>query len=244
MNEKRYQEVLGQLDEQADSVNMNFPAFGMSFYYIDSRMSVYANEEYWGMLIESIEVNPHAYGHAQLLNCVSRFGNNLIHRPGLRDDDFHRITSDGTDGHVFGDPESRGPDCLRPNVKTIRLQNHLVEVPHEPDFYETKGIRLLNPSKISQHELLRALTPEYREHFFLSEVEKQGPFKSPVPLLLQLEQWHHPTIDEESIQEQPSKLETFQVIARVIATCDPGEYQPTEKPNTHWQNWLISDEYL
>ena len=50
MNHKRYQEVMDMLDEQASPKNMNFPAFGAGLYYVDSRLTVYANEEHWGIL--------------------------------------------------------------------------------------------------------------------------------------------------------------------------------------------------
>lgn len=36
---------------------------------------------------------------------------------------------------------------------------------------------------------------------------------------------------------RPSSYETWQLIARVIATGDTTLYKPTLKPNTHWKNW-------
>ena len=52
MNSELYKEVLSQLDEQSSFLNTNFPKFGSSFYYVDSRLSVFADEKYWGILIE------------------------------------------------------------------------------------------------------------------------------------------------------------------------------------------------
>ena len=36
---------------------------------------------------------------------------------------------------------------------------------------------------------------------------------------------------------RPSSYETWQLIAKVIVTNDPEQYQPTLEPNTHWTNW-------
>jgi len=36
---------------------------------------------------------------------------------------------------------------------------------------------------------------------------------------------------------RPSAYETWPLIAKVIVTKDPKQYQPTLKPNTHWANW-------
>lgn len=36
---------------------------------------------------------------------------------------------------------------------------------------------------------------------------------------------------------RPSSYETWQLIAKVIVTNDPKQYQPTLEPNTHWTNW-------
>jgi hypothetical protein len=239
MNVKRYKEVLNQLDDQARFDKMGFPAFGSSFRHIDSRMSVFSDQDHWGILIETIEVNPHNIGHPRNLNIVFRFGNYVCLPVGLKENRSFIITSDGDDGPVFGDGY-----YLNQGVRTIRLRGHIVPVPHALRIYERKGIELVNKAEIYPEELLRALTPEYREYFFLTEEEKQTEFMEPIPLILQLEKWCHPVETEEGILEKPSCCEAFQLIAKVIATCDPDEYKPTEKPNTHWSNWMMSDLYL
>jgi len=39
---------------------------------------------------------------------------------------------------------------------------------------------------------------------------------------------------------RPSSYETWQLLAKVIATGDISFYKPTLEPNTHWTNWLDS----
>jgi len=178
------------------------------------------------------------------LNGVYRFGNHLCTALGLKDNRSFILTSDGDDGPVFGEYKDCDHDYLKPQVQTMRIRGHIVPVPHDVKIYESKGIELVNKDEIYPEELLRALTPEYREYFFLTEEEKQKEFREPIPLLLQLEEWRHPLESEPGILEKPSGCEAFQLIAKVIATCDPKEYRPTERPNTHWRNWMIADMCL
>lgn len=42
---------------------------------------------------------------------------------------------------------------------------------------------------------------------------------------------------EEWAVARPSSYETWQQIAKVLATGDVSHYQPTLEPNTHWSNW-------
>jgi hypothetical protein len=261
MDAKRYEEVLEQLDKLAKEYG--FPAFGAGTYYIDSRMSVFADKSYWGILIEVIDVSTGDMRHYRNFDVVYRFGNCLSRPLSAKETRFLRITSDGDDGPVFGEGDQG--DYLNPNVKTMRLRGHLVTIPRDPRVYKSKGIKLVskekinpkdviyaldkgtlivNKKKIYPEELLRAMTPEYREYFFLNDEEKQTEFLYPIPKTLQLEEWRHPLYDESNILEPPSKCEAFQLIAKVIATCDPSVYKPTERPNTHWSNWLIADKCL
>ena len=237
MDQERYQKVLDQLDEQADSVNLNFPAFGTAFYYVDSRLSAFANEDYWGILIEVIEVSGGGIGHPRNLNSVYRYGNCSCRPIGLKENRSFSLTSDGEDGATFDEKT----EILKPDTKTTKIYSHIVPIPHDLNFYYKKGIDLID-KEICPRELLRALTPEYRDLFFLNEEQLQTEFVHPIPKILQLEEWRHPIYDEENIIELPSIYEAFQMIAKVIATCDPGYYKPTEEPNTHWKNWLIADE--
>ena len=239
---ERYKNILDQLDEQAE--HLSFPAFGAGCYYVDSRMSIFLDNVNWGILIETIEVNPNSIGHVRNANCVYRFGNYLCRPLGLKENHYYGITSDGDDGPVFGEYKHFDGDYLNPDVQTIRIRDHIVPVPHDANIYESKGIELHSKGKVYPAELLRALTPEYREYFFLSEEELQTEFVEPIPLILQLDEWRHTNISEGGILEKPSTCETFQLIAKVIATCDPNEYKPTEKLNTHWSNFMIDDMYI
>lgn len=261
MNAERYKEVLLQLDEQSTLVQMNIPLFGAGLYFIDARMSIFANKARWAILIEVVQVSTGGIHHFCNINHVYRFGNFLSRPIGLNENCYFVLTDDGDDEPLFN-----SHNFINLRAKTMELRGHLLTIPRDPKIYDSKGIKLVNSNEydskaaftalengtmivdkndISLTALLRVLTPEYRDYFFLPDEAKQAEFLYPIPKILQLEQWYHPPYDEENtLLEIPSKCETFQLIAKVIATCDPSEYKPTKKPNTHWSNWLSADKYL
>jgi hypothetical protein len=244
MNTELFNEILAQLDDQASWAKRGVPSFGTGFYYVDARLSIFGNGVLWGILIEVIEVNPQSIGHYRGQNDVYRLGNNLIRPLGAKDNHSYPVSGDSDEGPVFGMYKYFDGDHLNPDIQTMKLGGHIVPVPHDPEIYGHKGIKLVDPQRIYPEDLLRALTPEYREYFFLNEYELQKEFKDPIPLLMRLDEWRHPLVLDDNVLEKPSQCETFQLIAKLIATCDPAEYKPTEKPNTHWSNWLIADQYL
>jgi hypothetical protein len=62
-----------------------------------------------------------------------------------------------------------------------------------------------------------------------------------LPLILQLDDWHHPN---ELMGEKPSRTETFDMIADVLATGEPSRYRPSEIPNTHWSHWSTEGQFF
>jgi hypothetical protein len=52
--------------------------------------------------------------------------------------------------------------------------------------------------------------------------------------LLVLDEWHHPDLLN---GERPSKNETFQQLAKILASGNESLYRPTLESNTHWKNW-------
>lgn len=80
--------------------------------------------------------------------------------------------------------------------------------------------------------LLRTLLETHREAFRATEAELQKILGQDLPLFLRLTEWRHPLVDE-----PPSQVETFSLLAEAIATGRPELYAPTQPSNTHWSNW-------
>jgi hypothetical protein len=84
-------------------------------------------------------------------------------------------------------------------------------------------------------ELCRCLAGLMRERVLATPEERWGSVLPEMVQMLQLEEWHHPDVVDE--HDRPSGSETFQQLARVLATGNVGHYAPSRPPNTHWRNW-------
>jgi hypothetical protein len=110
----------------------------------------------------------------------------------------------------------------------------VIEFSLEESEFRQAGIELVEPPTVYAFELLRLLVSRYREPFLATEDELRQRIPRDLPLILQLDEWHHPDL---AADELPSTSETFQVIADVLVTGDSTRYMPTKTPNTHWSNW-------
>lgn len=117
----------------------------------------------------------------------------------------------------------------------MTVRGKVVRITLDPADYAAGGIELRKPPCIFGYELLRLITPKYRRLFFATETEIVQRIGEPMPLLLRIDEWRHP-----GINEAPYQCESFQMIAAAIAQNDPSLYQPTEPPNTHWRNWPMA----
>ncbi len=224
-------DILKQLDDCADK--FSFPMLDNGYVYlIDSRLTVYRDNKNWVILIEVIGCSNRGGGHNDISNCLYFFGNCLTFQLGMNNSNFLYFTDDSKGGKTFLDADFQG--YLNPDIKSILIKGEKIMIPKSVEFYESQGIRLEEPSKIYIWEFLRGIRQYHRESFFATEEEirKRIPFN--IPLILKLEEWYH---NDLAAGEQPSEIETFQMIASVIEKGNIELYQPTKKPNTHWSNW-------
>jgi len=230
--------ILRQLDSSP------FP--GMENLYIypgDVRLSAYRDEAHWVLLMEMLGVTDHGWcAHGGIHNWITRWGNNIKGRPG--DANLICMTYDGPEGPTF--EREFGWEFLRKEAKTLKIRDTIVTIDTDPDTLVTKGIPLENPPKVTAPDLLRSLLPDHRNLLLATEDELRRQLPYDLPLVLRLDEWHHPEYyysPEERNQPHfeanrlPSANETFQMIADVLALDNPALYRPTVKPNTHWTNW-------
>ncbi|TCI99832.1 hypothetical protein [Aeromicrobium sp. IC_218] len=205
--------ILEELDIARDGLtffDLNHPYL----HAVDCRLHAFGDGSRWALVMEHVCY----YGRAfNLFDVVHAFGNCLTSGGYmLEQDDFHgRIENfaeirDTSDFDALAD----GPP---PRVRGRDLP-----------LAATPGTNLVSA--------LRTLVPEHREPLLGTDAEVRRRVPPDLPKLLQLEEWHQPELFETT----PSETETFQQLAQVMATCDPGAYRPTEPPNTHWSNWPLS----
>lgn len=224
------QEILDHLDDCAR--RFIFPMLDNGYVYpADVRLTAFRDHARWSLVIETLGANPRGGEHDSLFDSLYRFGNCLNRPVGLANEDFLFLTADGDDGPTF---EKEYGWHVRDGLRTIRIRDTLLPVSLEPEALQAKGIRLEEPPNVNGAELLRALLPDYRDLLLAREEELRERVPVDLPLILRLDQWHHPDLVR---GELPGGNETFQLIAEVLASGEAARYQPTQPPNTHWSNW-------
>jgi hypothetical protein len=225
------EEILQQLDDCAD--DFRFPMLNNAYFFLaDVRLSGYADRKRWVLIIETLGYNYRMGLPEGLQNDLSVFGNCLRDRPGhaeaispLIEDDVAQpaFTEDGT-------------SFINDAAQTIRIRGEAVPIPRGPVVLAAKGITLANAPRMRAEELMRALLPEHRKRLLATEEELQWCFPKGLPLVIRLDQWHHPDLADD---ERPGDNFTFQSIADVLVHRDPNRYRADLAPNTHWKNWPL-----
>jgi hypothetical protein len=223
-------DILQQLDYCAG--DYTFPMFDNGYVYFgDTRLSAYRDEKRWAIVIEVLGYSVRTGGHAGLNNCLHCFGNCLNRSPGTDDEDFLVVTEDSPDNQIFQD------ECswhIRETARNIMIRGVSVPLRLSTESLSEKGIEVVSPPHITGAELMRSLLPEHRDRLLATEEELRARIPLEVPMILRLEEWHHPDLIR---MDLPSKSEAFQLLADVLVTGEIAHYQPSEAPNTHWKNW-------
>lgn len=227
------EEILKQLDTCAR--DFTFPMLDNGYVYFgDTRLSAYQDVNRWALIIEVLGYSVRAGNHDGLNNCLHCFGNCLKRSPGTANEDFLSVTDDGLESPTFDDVYGW---YIRKEARTIRIRGIDVPLKLNPQQLAEKGIELVEEPEITGADLMRSLLPEYREQLLATEEELRARIPSDLPLILRLDEWHHPDL---AADELPSESKTFQMIAEVLVTGEAFRYRISEKPNTHWKNWLES----
>ncbi|HNT55028.1 MAG TPA: hypothetical protein PKG95_09975 [Anaerolineaceae bacterium] len=201
-------------------------------YLADTRLSAYRDERNWALIIEVLGYHPRAGGLGGMVNSLYCFGSCLRRVPGLSNEDFLHLTREVSDDDpIFQDDESWQ---VREGAHNLQIRDNRVTLDLSPAALARKGIALAEPPTLTAAELLRSLIPEQRTLLLATDAELYQRLTVPLPLVLRLDEWHHPDL---SRGELPSQSETFRQIAAVLASGDTALYRPTQAPNTHWRNW-------
>lgn len=224
------QEILTQLDRCAE--DFTFPMLDNGYIYpIHSKLSAYRDEKRWVLIIEVIGFNYRGGGHNGIDNCLHIFGNCIKSNPGTDNANFLSITNNGSDFPTFDEAYE---ESLNPAAKTMALRDKEILINHDREFYLNKGIELAESGKIMVWEFLRGLEPEFNKDFEATEEEIRERIPKDLPKIIELTEWHHPDCAD---SELPSNNETFQQIAKVLATGQKDFYRPTNPVNNHWKHW-------
>lgn len=226
----RKEEILRQLDTEAESYV--FPMLDNGYYYHgDQKLTIFRDKKRWAILLEVLAYNNHLDGLEGITTIANVFGNCLT--AWNDNDNFNYFASDSkTEAFIYD--ENDYPSKLNSLNKTIKVKEVEIIIDFNKEHYKSKNITFEYNDKITPWEFMRALIPEYSDLFWLNREDISNKIPSDLPILMVLNNWHHPDLADE---EKPSDTETFNQLADVIFTGNKTLYNTSEKNNTHWTNW-------
>jgi hypothetical protein len=233
--------ILQVLDDCSEACT--FPMLDNGYLYLAAtRLSLHRSPSDWAIVIEVFGFSPRA-GLPDLY--VQTFASQLHDRdPATRYasreayDEYLHLNPNNEFRSFF--PISAGPwqdpDCaefVAMNAQAIAVRDVMVSLPAPSDLAR-RGIELEDDPRIRTFELCRWLAATHREDVLARPGERRISVPPELEELLVLDDWNHPDL---AAREQPSGSETFQQLARVLASGDTGEYRPSLPGNTHWVHW-------
>jgi hypothetical protein len=123
---------------------------------------------------------------------------------------------------------------VREGAEQVLVRGRTVALPGQ-EAYPGLGIEPEETPRVNVFELCRCVADKERAAMLATPEELRQMIKPSMDLILQLNEWNHPDVVDDS--ERPSGSETFQQLARVLVTGDKSKYAPTNPSNTHWSNW-------
>jgi len=234
--------ILNVLDDSARS--FVFPMLDNGYVYLAAaRLSLFRSTTDWAMVFETFGFSPRS-GFPSLqvttigsmicgLKSPADFVTEQAYRTYLaksvhmHSEFFYPIDSD--DWIAADDGE-----CVASDAGELVLRGHSLSMPN-PSVYGRAGITLSAPPRIQIFELCRALADMRRDEILATDAERQINLAGDMRRILMLDDWLHPdVVDPECL---PSRSETFQQLASVIASGEVGHYAAPASGNTHWSNW-------
>ena len=207
----RAEEVLAHFGQAAE--HLRFPHFDNGYIYpVDARLSLFRDDTRWAMVTELLGYSPRA---GNLGNLLHIFGDCLIDPEAGAGTHDWLFPIDNFDDIEDDEENYTGADLI------VRGQT----------------IRIDAPAGTPVPTALRTAVPPHRELFLADTAELHRHVPADLPLILQLDEWHHPDGDFDDFAPHVLASATFGMLADVLTTGDPARYQPKQPPNTHWSHW-------
>ena len=235
-------QILAVLDRCWDA--FTFPMLDNGYVYLAAtHLSLYRTAEDWAMVIEVFGFSPrsglpdtHIHTFASSLfnrdapeKYTSReaYARYLANNPNNESRFVYPIEAGGWQ-------DDQNDEIVAENAREVIVRGQGRPMPFL-DEYAQRGVMVENPPRIRVFEFCRFLADVARDSVLATAKERRVSVLPDMTPILQLEEWHHPNVVEDD--DRPSGSETFQQLARVLATGNAAFYQPSRTPNTHWRNW-------
>jgi hypothetical protein len=234
--------ILSALDRCCDS--FTFPMMDNGYVYLAAtRLSLYRTAADWAMVIEVFGFSPRS-GLPDIN--IHTFASTLYNRDvpemyvnGEAYDRYLASCPNNETRFVFPIDVGKWQDDQNAEVVAEGAREFVLRGQRQPipslDGYTERGITLENPPRVQVFELCRYVADVARESVLATPQDRRISVMPDMTQILQLEEWHHPNVVDDD--DRPSGSETFQQLARVLATGNLALYKPSLPPNTHWRNW-------
>lgn len=230
-------QVLAEFDH-AESMHYRFffdPDHGY-FHLANSRISLFADEKRWAIVIEK---NGYANRGFNTQIELNYFGNCLHNQETAGADNqfvcnMKYFTLFDDSDVCFDDPKQEEFEILDPDKHSLKIRGQEIEIVHDLKPYQKSGIEIYDsmPSVVEFTRLLAETRPEV---LWATDEELRTCLPQDLPLIGQITEWHH---DPETLFTlSPSDNESYQMLAECIEKRSLAPYQPTLPPNNHWSFW-------
>ena len=231
-------DILTDLDSNA--IYEFFLDLEHGYYFTSgSRINLFADKERWAIVFEKSGFGNRS-GRAEIV--LNYFGNCLVNPPkaGLNNQFITNtnfiVLIDNEDFEKIAD----GFELVSKDAQTIKVRGQDIPIEQNISEYKKKGIEIQdfdNPSnQIDFPSLIRYLDEENNELFRATDEELCALLPADLPFLMRIDEWHHTRIKEYG-GPNPSKNETFQLIAKILVAKDTSLWKLTLQPNNDWRNW-------
>lgn len=234
-------QILAILDRCCDV--FTFPMLDNGYAYLAAtRLSLFRTAEDWAMVIEVFGFSPRS-GLPD--THIYTFASTLYNR----DTPEKYRTREGYDSYLVKNPnndsrfvfpidqgdwqDDQNDEFVADEASEFDLRGQKQPIPALEE-YAQRGITIEAP-RVHVFELCRFVADTARDSVLATSQERRLSVLPAMAQILQLEDWHHPDVAKD--EDRPSKSETFQQLAQVLATWNAGLYKPSRPPNTHWRNW-------
>lgn len=213
-----------------------------------NKIHLYADKNRWAVVFE---VNGYHNRQYSIIKTHNYFGNCLtnLDKAGLDNmytfnSKYFTLCSENDLMQIWKDFEE-----VSDTAKTIKIRNSNIRIEHDLKIYKTNKIPWQKydstKTSIDIPSMTRMLNFQHPEIFNSTDEELRTCIPKDLPKLMTITEWYHKDCMQvrgfENSIPLPSSIETFQLIAEVLATRDTTKYKPTLKPNSHWSNWKSGD---
>lgn len=222
--------ILENLDSSINGDYYDFIDLGHGYFELaNCRLTLFKHENEWAMVFEKFGYNARSGNPVSIE--INFFGNCLKNLPEENGKSFNI---------EFVDVKNNIHDVLQYGGDSIVIRDQKIVIPIAEEPYKKYGIAWDLDGKNYEGAVLKYLAETHPEATRTTEDEIRKCVPKRLKKIMTLDSWHQDTYHKFEPTHPPSTQETFQMIAKVLVTGDSTFYKPTEKPNTHWSNWLES----